>query len=425
MQAVGLIVEYNPFHNGHQWHVQQAKKRSGCSAAVGVMSGNFVQRGEPAILDKWTRAEMAIQGGVDLVLELPVMFAVRSAQFFAAGAVRLLNSLGVVEKICFGAENANQAQFEKITMAREHPQFNTALRRQLRAGSPYAAALGRTIEKSCGVDSAVVSSPNNILAFEYLLAIRKYAPNLLPIMIDRHQSGYHDQEITSPFASAAAIRQALLANGPAGNKKLQAALPKTSFELILSRLKEQRGPVTIDLFSQMALYKLRSLSPEDLRRLPDVSEGLENRIRDCALQAGNIQEFYYLLKSRRYTMTRLQRSVIHVLLGLTKTDAGLADKNGPLYARVLAFNQQGRHILKALNDTASIPIINKTAAFLTSKQLRGCRESLPPLQRMLAADIFASDVYALGLPTARWAAGGWDFRHSPRYIPSLPAQSNV
>lgn len=421
MQAVGLIVEYNPFHNGHQWHVQQAKKLSGCPAAIGVMSGNFVQRGEPSIFDKWTRAEMAVLGGVDLVLELPVMFAVRSAQFFAAGAVRLLSSLGVVKKICFGAENAEQEQFEKVTLAMEHPQFNIKLRQQLQAGYPYAAALGKTIEKECGMNAAVINSPNNILAVEYFRAIRKYAPNLMPIIIDRHQSGYHDREITSSFASATAIRQALLSNDPAVKKKIQEALPKTSFELILSRLNEQCGPVTMDSFSKMALYKLRSLSPEDLQKLPDVGEGLENRIYNCALQTGNIQEFYCLLKSKRYTMTRLQRMVIHALLGLKKAEVTQADKNGPLYARVLAFNQQGRTILKTLTDTASIPVINKAAVFLNSKQLRDCRENLSPLQNMLAADIFASDVYTLGMPISRWASGGWDFRHSPIYIPLLPS----
>lgn len=414
MQAVGVIVEYNPFHNGHQWHIEAAKKQSGCPFVIGVMSGNFVQRGEPAIFDKWKRAEMAICGGADLIIELPAAFAVRSAQYFAAGGIRLLNSLGVVSSICFGAENADLTLLKKIAAATREQQIMKDMHVHLKSGKTYAAALGQSLENQYQISPNTITSPNNILAVEYLRAMETFAPNLIPVPVARQQSQYNDTAITAPFASATAIRHALL-NSMSITDEIKSVLPITTLNIIQHALADQRGPVTYSNFSNIILAQLRSASLDTLEQLPNVSEGLHYKIRDCALLAANINQLFSHLKSKRYPYTRLQRIMIHSLLGTTKKQLAAFDESGPLYARVLAFNQQGRTLLKYMSQHSRIPIITKTTHFLTSKE-RG-HHDLTPLQDMLSIDTVASDLYALGMPPSNWNAGGWDFRYPAIYIP--------
>lgn len=413
MQAVGIIIEYNPFHNGHQWHVQAAKQQSGCPAVIGVMSGSFMQRGEPAIFDKWARAEMAIRGGVDLILELPTAFAVRSAQYFATGGIRLLHSLGVVSHICFGAEHADLTILKKIATANEDPEIITAMHHYMKSGSTYAAAFGAALENIYHISPDLIKSPNNILGVEYLRAIQNYAPNLIPLPVSRQQSYYNDTLLTAPFASATAIRHALL-NSMSITDGINAAIPLTTKSVIETLLQTQRGPVTFANFSNMILAQLRSASLEKLEQLPTVSEGLHYKLRDSALKASNLSELLTLLKSKRYPYTRLQRILIHSLLGTTQEQLTHFDEAGPLYARVLAFNQQGRTLLKHINQRGGIPTITKTTHFLSSKQ-RGAH-NLTPLQNMLSLDTIATDLYTLGMPSSKWNVGAWDFRYPPLSI---------
>ena len=414
MQAVGVIVEYNPFHNGHKWHINAAKKISGCPFVIGVMSGNFVQRGEPAIFDKWTRAEMAIRGGVDLIIELPTVFTVRSAQYFAAGGVRLLQSLGLVSHICFGAEHADLNLLKTIAMATNDFITVNDLYANLKAGNTYAAALGQALENQHSISPEIITSSNNILAVEYLRAIEKFAPNLIPIAVTRQQSKYNDTSITTPFASATAIRQAL-SNSINITDELKMAIPATTLQILYNILEEGRGPVTLSDLAMIILANLRTASLKRLEQLPSVSEGLHYKIRDCALLAGDMKQLFSLLKSKRYTYTRLQRIIIHALLGTTKKQLQDFDEQGPLYARILAFNQNGRLLLKELNQSSSIPLITKTTHYLSSKQRD--TELLTSLQQMLSVDTISSDMYALGMPSASWKAGAWDFRYPARYIP--------
>lgn len=415
VRAVGVVIEYNPFHNGHQWHLNEAKKQSGCLAVVGVMSGNFVQRGEPAIFDKWARAEMAVRGGVDLILELPTVFAVRSAQYFATGGIRLLHSLGIVSHVCFGAEHADLPLLKTIANATEDVTFDNSLHSYLKAGSTYAAAFGRALAECYQVSPDIIKSPNNILGIEYLRAMEKFAPQLIPVAVMRQQSQYNDTLLTAPFASATAIRHALL-DKMCNNEEINSAIPLTTTNLMQNLLNDQRGPVTLSSLSNIILAQLRRASLEKLAKLPGVSEGLHYKIRECALQAGNVDQLLSLLKSKRYPYTRLQRILIHSLLETTQEQLAGFDQLGPLYGRVLAFNQQGRHLLKQMNEQSRIPIITKTTHFLTSKQ-RGSQE-LTPLQQMLAVDTIASDLHVLGMPPSHWNVGGCDFRYSALYIPS-------
>jgi len=413
MRAVGIIVEYNPFHNGHKWHLEAAKKQSGCPFVIGVMSGNFMQRGEPALFDKWKRAEMAIRGGVDLIIELPAVFAVRSAQYFATGGIRLLNSLGIVSHICFGAEHADCAVLKKIATSTGDTQVIKDLHIHLQSGYTYAAALERALHNNYPISPDIITSPNNILAIEYLRAIEKFAPQLIPIPITRQQSQYRDATITLPFASATAIRFALL-KSMSMTDEISSAIPFTTLNIINKLLTEKRGPVSFNNLSNVILAQLRLASLEKLEQIPSVSEGLHYKLRDSALLSANINQLFSLLKSKRYPYTRLQRIIIHSLLGTTKTQLALFDESGPLYARILAFNQQGRLLLKHINQNSSIPIITKTTHFLSSNE-RG-RSLLTPLQDMLAIDTVASDIYALGMPPSNWNIGGWDFRLSPLFL---------
>lgn len=415
MQAVGIIAEYNPFHNGHKWHADKAREISGCSFVIAVMSGNFVQRGEPAIFDKWQRAEMAIKSGIDLVIELPVVYAVRSAQYFAAGGIRLLNSLGIVSHVCFGAEHDDLKTLSEIAQITDSRQIQQTLHDNLKTGSTYAAALGKALQQQCDISNDLITSPNNILAIEYLRAIKNLAPSLMPLPVKRQHAGYHDTGITAPFASATAIRQALLEKLQIDDE-MSTVIPPASQKVIAEALRIWRGPVNLQAFSNIVLAKIRTANIQYLEELPDVSEGLQYKISDSALNATNIDELLSMIKSKRYTRTRLQRIIIHALFGLTKSQLVTFDKCGPLYARVLAFNQKGRTILKYISQSAAIPIITKTTRFLNSKQRSG--NDLTPLQTMLAYDTLASDIYVLGMPASHWSSGGWDFRHSPVYINS-------
>ncbi|SDF76982.1 nucleotidyltransferase [Sporolituus thermophilus] len=417
MQAVGAIVEYNPFHNGHLWHLIQARAITGCPYVIGVMSGNFVQRGEPAILDKWTRAEMAVRCGMDLVLELPYVYAVRSAQYFAAGAVRLLSALGVVTHLCFGAEQADLAYLDKVATALAENKVNASIVRHLKKGGTYAAALSTAVEETGLVTGDTLKLPNNILAIEYLRAIKKYAPELAPVVVPRKAANYHDRTIAGPIASATAIRQTLIA-GPKTRESVRQAVPAAALSLLEEKLRVGQGPVTLEQFAPLLLARLRSATAQWLESLPDVSEGLHYKILTAAQTATNLEEVIAAIKSKRYTRTRLQRILIHALLGVTKPDMALFDRTGPLYARVLAFNDQGRLLLKEIQRRTSIPVITKTTRFLNSHSRS--RHVLNDLQVMLAYDTLATDLYVLGLPNHHYRSGGWDFRRSPLYIAAPP-----
>lgn len=418
MKAVGIIAEYNPFHSGHQWQLLTAKALSGCPAAVIVMSGQFVQRGEPALLDKWLRAEMAIRSGADLVIELPAVFSLRSAQYFAAGGVRLLQALGVVSHLSFGVENNDLAALKKLAALADAAHTGSLLRQKLKAGLSYPAALGQVLLAQNQTEaSAIAFAPNNILAIEYLRALGRYAPSLIPCPVKRQHAGYHEVEITAPFASATAIRKSILENSGV-QPPTATVIPAASKQIIEKALLAGRGPVTAGTFETMLLARLRTMPPAAIAELPDVTEGLEHRIAETARIATGRAELLSTIKCKRYTHTRLQRILLHALLGTTKVAVEEFDHTGPLYARILAFNEQGKELLRQASRQSDIPLITKTTHFLNSRQ----RYIATPtaLQRMLAVDITASDIYSLGFPNPALRYGGWDFRQSPVYVTVRP-----
>lgn len=412
MQAVGIIAEYNPFHNGHKWHLEEAKRHSGQNFSIAVMSGNFVQRGETAIFDKWQRASLAVRSGVDLVIELPFVFSIRSAQYFAAGGLTLLDRLGVVSHLCFGAENADMIMLKKAATAMNDKKVSLAMLSKLKSGATYAAALGYALEKETDINLNVLKSPNNILAVEYLRAMQDLNSNIIPLPIQRRISHHHDTTVKNFFASAGAIRKALAEKN--FHLKLSMSTPNENIPSINELLASRQGPARLQALSAILLGKLRTASLEYIEQLPDVSEGLHNKIKECSLKAHSLEEMLSMIKSKRYTRTRLQRILIHALLGTQKQQIMSFDQTGPLYARVLAFNSNGRTLLREINQKASIPVITKTSQFLTSKQRD--KKNLNPLQKMLAIDTLASDLFVLALPDEKWFSGGLDFTRSPIYM---------
>lgn len=415
MKAVGMIVEYNPFHNGHLWHLNEAKRISGAPFSIGVMSGNFTQRGEPAMTDKWSRAAMAVKAGVDLVIELPVVFSVRSAQYFATGGIQLLNHLGVVSHVCFGAEMPDILKLTAAASALSQPTVINTMREKMKTGQTYAASLATAVSANSSVDARLFQSPNNLLAIEYVRAINTYAPHLVPLPIKRLAANYHDSLITSPIASATAIRTAIRQNGllPPGSTAWH-ALPPSCAQQINELISKGKIPVTLADFSNIILAKIRTMHLDDIAEVPDITEGLHNKINQAAFKATTVQELLAYSKSKRYTLTRLQRIIVHTLLGTTKCKLAQFDQSGPLYARILAFNSNGRRLLKEISQHATIPIITKTTHYLTSKQQP--QHDLLPLQAMLAYDISATDIYALGFPNPSWRLGYQDYQTSPLYI---------
>lgn len=400
-KIAGIVAEYNPFHNGHAYQVEQARQQ-GAQAIVAVMSGHFLQRGEPALADKWQRASWAVASGVDLVIELPLAIACRSADYFAAGAVRLLNALGIVTHLAFGAE-ANSETLTPLSRLIPAPATQAALRDGLKQGLSYPAALEEAIKKGAPHLAPALRQPNNILALSYLTALRLYAPALTPLIIPRRHSAYHDRTLTGPVASATAIRATLQNQGLA--PQLQPVVPPATWQGLQQCWDKQELRLDPAVLSSLLYYKLR-LDKLD-GRLPALGEGLENRLEKAINRTTNWNELLDALKSKRYPRTRLARQLTHYLLATPADLPGRIDREGPPYARVLAFNDTGRRLLHTCRAQASLPLITRVAPHLS-----GDRDSL--LAACLRQDVKATECYDLlgpGAPT-----GARDLLTSPCYL---------
>lgn len=412
MHATGIIAEYNPFHNGHAYQAAEARRLSESDIVIAVMSGHFTQRGEIALLDKWSRAASAVASGVDLVFELPAVFAVRSAEGFASGGVRLLASLGIVKYLSFGVETCQSHQLTNAAAGLENPGVISSLKQNMKTGKPYAAALTEALAGYDHFSSDFIAQPNNILGVEYLRALRRYAPNMDSLPVRRIRSDYHSTSMTGGISSATAIRRQLAADlslSPA----TASSLPASAKILLAKLIAEGKAPTDSSRIDSYLLAKLRFMSLNELQTLPECTEGLENRLVRTAQQSGTLACLLENLKTRRYPYSRLQRLLAHVLLGTTKNLLADFDQSGPLYARVLAANRQGRSALRTITRNSAIPVITKTTAFLNSQKLRS--QSLSPLQTMLMFDIRATDIFSLCLPAPAARIGGLDFLTSATF----------
>ena len=355
----GIITEYNPFHKGHEYHLQKAKSDTNADGIVCVMSGNFMQRGIPAIIDKWKRAEMAIKNGVDLVLELPLVYSISSAEHFAFGSVSLLNSLGIVDYLYFGSEEGNIDILENIakTLVSEPYEYKNLLKNNLNLGLPFHLSRANALNDYLNSNDVlnVLYNSNNILGIEYIKALKTLNSSIIPKTLKREGASYNDNNLNSSFSSATSIRKHLRENSLS---ELINVLPKASYD-ILYNLSSSNYPFIFedDMFKYIK-YKLFT-NEKSLLKLPDISEGLENKILKEILNANSLNELILNSKSKRYTYTRINRILAQSFLNLEDFDLLSLSKTPAPYARVLGFNSIGRNMLKNIKTKGNIDIITK------------------------------------------------------------------
>ena len=362
---VGIIAEYNPLHKGHAWHIKKAKELAGADYCIAVMSGDFVQRGAPAIYDKYTRTAMALEAGTDLVLEMPAIFATSSAEDFAACGIALLDRLGVVGSVCFGSECGDMEEISRAAsiLASEPELYTAALKEHLKMGFTWPQARAHALSLTGDFDEALLNSPNNILGIEYAKAVVRRKSPIRPITVRRQGSGYHDTGFTGGFCSASAIRKAMEAwesNGCHGfpDSVLQ-GMPSFAGDFL-----ETAFPVFSNDFSTLlnaGLLRMTAASvPFD--QYLDVSSDLAARIRKDLLSFTTFEDRISALKTRQYTYTRISRALLHLLLGITDQEimAARAADYAP-YARVLGFNRRASAVLSDIKKRGTIPLITKTA----------------------------------------------------------------
>ena len=379
MKVVGLIAEYNPFHNGHQYHIEKARKITGADIVIVVMSGNFVQRGAPAIMPKHLRAEVALKAGASLVIELPVSYATGSAEFFAFGAVSLLDKLGCVDCICFGSECGDIEVLQNLAriIHDEPEEYKSYLSQYLRQGNSFPLARQKAMTDYLKSDTAsdILAEPNNILGIEYLKALCKLESKIKPYTISRMVSHYHDNNLCENYSSASAIRKAL---SESIDFNLDSQVPEVNIPLMRETC-GTRYPIYINDFSILLKYKLMSETKETLTAYADVSEELANRIYNHLNQFHSFEQFCELLKTKEITYSRISRSLLHVLLGIKQTN--MVDI---AYAHVLGFRKSDAELFSKIKKFSSIPIVTKLADtnFLSDDG-----------KAQLEQDIYASNLY--------------------------------
>jgi len=411
MKVLGIVSEYNPFHNGHLYHLQASRALSGADCIVAVMSGNFTQRGEPALVDKWARTEMALLCGADLVIELPLIYAMSSAEYFAFGAVKLLNSLGVVSMMSFGSESGSLEMLSQTAsiLGEEPEHYRHVLKESLFRGKSYPAARQEalssylTAQYGCDTLSGILKNSNNILAIEYLKALKRLKSSIVPMTIERVGNKYNSVELSGELSSATSIRKITAENPwPEARQLLASALPNKALAILEREIELGRGPVFTSDYLMILLSLLRRMSIEEISCLPYMEHGLENRFKQAAESAGSYQELLDALCTKRYTNTRIQRILFCLLAGIRKEHFDFFNQNGgPAYIRILGFNETGRKLLPDIKNKSTLPVITKAADYKNS--------GLPGVSSMLQMEAAASDQYVLGFKNMALRKSGSEF----------------
>lgn len=358
MKIAAIISEYNPFHKGHEYQIRVTRENGNATHVIALMSGNFVQRGLPAIIDKYRRAEMALSGGADLVLELPVVYALSSAEFFAEGSIRILNALNGVDMLSFGSEEGNLDSLYPVAriLADEPEEFREELKKELSEGHSYAKARNHALKKLYPhLDVDFIQSPNNILGIEYLKALIRTDSKISPFTLKRKGKGYHDLELVEEeFASATALRQSILSDGA-----IKSFIPHEIYEQI-EGLKNNNYPfMTQENFKDLLLYRL--IAEEDsLNNIQEASEGLNHRIISnlTSLIEDDVETFIDAIKTKRYARTRISRILMQFLLSFDREPIDTLRRKTPEAVKILALNDRGREILSALRKDREIDIVH-------------------------------------------------------------------
>lgn len=388
--AVGIIAEYNPFHNGHLYHMNAVRAALGTDTPlVVVLSGDFVQRGEAAAFSKYARAEAAVRCGASLVLELPLPWCLSSAEGFARGGVGLLAATGVVDTLSFGSESADAEKLALCADALETDAFKTALREQLAKGISFAAAREKAAASLIGKAAAVLHQPNDLLGVEYIRAARDAGTGLSILPVQR-KGPEHDGE-----GSASSLRGLMAA----GEEWLR-HVPAPAAEVFRRETEEGRGPVLPADLRAAVMSRLRTLREEDLRLLPDAAEGLDHRLYRAIQNASSPEEAAMAAKTKRYALSRLRRMVMCAALGAEKRHA----EGYPPYIRVLALDGKGAALLRTMRGAATLPVIAKPAHI---RRLDGRAQTVFDLTSR------AHDLYVLGYADTRRHAAMEDWRTSP------------
>ncbi|MEG7926113.1 nucleotidyltransferase [Bacillus cereus] len=361
-----MVVEYNPFHNGHLYHVQQTKKLTQSDIIIAVMSGPFLQRGEPALISKWYRTKMALANGVDLVVELPYVFATQKAETFANGAISILNALRVSE-ICFGSEDGQIENFYNTISVQKNEEetFNYLVKQFMDAGNSYAKATSDAFSHILTSEKNIdMSQPNNILGFQYMKAILSQNSSIQAQTIKRFASHYHDETFNDQhIASATSIRKQLFSE-EGSFTTIKPFLPQATTSL-LANYKQNYGILhNWEQYFSFFKYRLMTMSPGDLRHIYEIEEGLEHRILSKIQNSSSFYSFMETLKTKRYTWTRLQRACTHILTNTTKEEIRSAniEQHAP-YIRLLGMSQKGQTYLSKNKKKIELPILTHTKTF--------------------------------------------------------------
>lgn len=359
MNVAGIVVEYNPFHNGHAFHVSETRKMTNADLIVAVMSGNFLQRGEPALVSKWERTKMALAQGVDLVVELPYAFSTQHAETFANGAISILNNIGC-NSVCFGSESGNVNQFEQMleVITKNKATYNDYVKSFLKKGYSYPAALSTSFTKFQTGDNLLdLTLPNNILGYHYIKAIQEQKSTIKPFTLKREQAQYHDKDIpcANSIASATSIRESLVKNSEP-IQRIAHVIPETTHEQLQLYLQKNNHFQDWERLFPFLKYKILTSSPTELQNIYEAEEGLENRIIKLIDKTESFHDFMGNLKTKRYTWTRLQRLCLHILTNITKEDMSLVGSTCP-YIRLLGMSHIGKQYMNKIKKQISIPLI--------------------------------------------------------------------